>query len=220
MRTVLVICKDKDGWRLIPALQGAGLRVIVEVESEGGLSRALHQAPQIVIMDEEMPSADGRELLLELRHITGSIIIVVGRGEGPTIAWALLQGADAYLVRPVDTRELLVRIHAMLRRSHRNGEPYLSAPLDAEQLNKILAQLSRIEAHLFRHLLEQREHPVAQEELLAAVWGAQGKDTSVRFYISRLRRKLARMAHVASVEILNLRGRGYLLMVYPSGASE
>jgi DNA-binding response OmpR family regulator len=139
MTTVLVICKDEYAWGLIPALQGAGFQVIAEVESQRGLSRTLDLAPQIVIIDEEMPPANGCELLPELRRITESPIIVVGPGEDTTVEWALLQGADAYLRRPVDPTELLVRIHALSRRSHRNGKPYPSVPLDADHTSEIPA---------------------------------------------------------------------------------
>ena len=61
-----------------------------------------------------------------------------------------------------------------------------------------------------------------QEELVAAVWGAQGKNTSLRFYISQLRRKLADMGQAVSLEILNFQGMGYVLTVRPRrvGASE
>ena len=215
---ILVISNGEDCRGLIKALERAGFQVVEEAESAGGLKRALNEAPQIVIMDEAMPPASGSELLPELRRITDSPIIVVGSGDTTTIVWAFLQGADAYVVRPVETRELLARVRNLLSRRSWNGETYSTVPLEPDQISKMVGHLSRTEAHLFSHLLKRRERLVAKEELVAAVWGEQGKDTSLRSYISRLRRKLAYLAQTASVEILNLKGMGYVLTVRPRGA--
>ena len=222
MQTVLMIWKAEDCWSVIEALAEAGFQVVEEADSVEGLKRVLSEAPQLVIMDEAMPPANGAALLPALRRITDSPIIVVGTSDGDTIVWAFLEGADAYLARPVGTRELLARIASLLRRRYWNGETHSAVSLDADQISQIFDQLSRIEAHLFRHLLERRERLVPQEELVAAVWGAQGKNTSLRFYISQLRRKLADMGQAASLEILNFQGMGYVLTVRPRrvGASE
>ena len=88
---------------------------------------------------------------------------VVGTSDGSTVVWAFLQEADAWLARPVGTRELLARIASLLRRCYWNGETRSVVSLDADQISQIYDQLTRIEAHLFRHLLVRRERLVPQK---------------------------------------------------------
>ena len=89
----------------------------------------IDDAPRIVIVSEEMSPIDEVELLPVLRRLTDSPIITVGSGGEMAMVQALLQGADVYLTRPVNIRELMARIRALLRRygaaKGLNGEPML-----------------------------------------------------------------------------------------------
>ena len=123
MNTVLVIDSDEGRRSLVTALQGAGFRVVEEVESGNGLRRAVEEVPGAIIMDEDMPPIDGIELLPVLRSFTDSLIVVKGSGGGLAAAQALLQGADLYLPRGVSVKEVLVRVHALLRRLVTGREP-------------------------------------------------------------------------------------------------
>ena len=116
MNKVLVIESDDHPAGLTAALQAAGFTVFKERQSGNGLRTAVEVVPQVIIVDENMPPLDGDELLPLLRSFTDSLIIVKGEGGGPAAATALLQGADLYLVRSVTIMEVLVRIHALLRR--------------------------------------------------------------------------------------------------------
>ncbi len=116
MKTVLVIDSDEDRRSLVTALQGAGFRVLEEVESGNGLRKAVDEDPGAIIIDEDMPPIDGIELLPVLRSFTDSLIVVKGSGGGQVAAQALLQGADLYLPRWASVKEVLARVHALLRR--------------------------------------------------------------------------------------------------------
>ena len=116
MKTVLVIDSDEGRRSLVTALQGAGFRVMEEVESGNAMRRVAKEHPGAIIMDEDMPPIEGIELLPFLRSFTDSLIVVKGSGGGPVAAQALLQGADVYLVRSVSVREVLARVHALSRR--------------------------------------------------------------------------------------------------------
>jgi DNA-binding response OmpR family regulator len=127
--TALVIDADENRQSVVLALQDAGFRVIEALESGDGVKNTLNISPRIVIVCEEMPSINGVELLPVLRHLTESPIIVLGSGGEMPMVRALFQGADFYLTRPVNLRELIARIHALLRRygiaRGLTGEPLL-----------------------------------------------------------------------------------------------
>ena len=68
---------------------------------------------------------------------------------------------------------------------------------------------------MFCYLLDRRDRLVNKDELVTGVWGQEGRDTSLRFYIRQLRCKLAIISQIATIEILNLKRVGYLMRVYP-----
>ncbi len=125
----LVIDVDESRQSVVLALQDAGFRVIEASGSGEGVKRTLDDSPRIVIVGEEMPPIDGVDLLPVLRRLTESPIITFGAGGEMAMVQALLGGADVYLTRPVNIRELMARIRALLRRygvaRGNNGEPLL-----------------------------------------------------------------------------------------------
>ncbi len=127
MNTVLVIDREDDRQILVSALEDAGFKVMVEVESGNGLRRAVEEVPGAIILDEDMPPLDGVELLPVLRSFTDSLIVVKGSGQGLAATQALLQGADLYLPRSVSVKEVLVRVHALLRRLLNGKNPSAKA---------------------------------------------------------------------------------------------
>ena len=87
---------------------------VAESESSEGVAKVMRCNPSLVVMSEDMHSIDGVELLRLLRRLTASPIIVVGSGGETAVVEALLQGADMYISRPINYRELLSRIHEYL----------------------------------------------------------------------------------------------------------
>jgi DNA-binding response OmpR family regulator len=127
--TVLVIDADESRQSVVLALQDAGFRVIEALESGEGVKNTLDISPRIIIVGEEMPPINGVELLPVLRRLTESPVITMGSGGEMAMVRALFQGADFYLTRPVNVRELIARIRALLRRygiaRGPRGEPLL-----------------------------------------------------------------------------------------------
>jgi DNA-binding response OmpR family regulator len=115
--TALIIDTDQNRQSVVLALQDAGFRVIEAGESGQGVRHALDESPRIIIIvGEKMPPINGVDLLPLLRRLTESPIIVLGSGGEMAMVRALFQGADFYLTRPVNVRELIARIRALLRR--------------------------------------------------------------------------------------------------------
>ena len=116
MTTILVIDSKEDSQGLVPALQGEGFKVMVERESGNGLRRAVEEVPDAIILDEDMPPLDGGKLLPILRSFTDALIFVKGSG-GEFATSYIVEGADSYLPQFTSVKEILFRIHALLRRS-------------------------------------------------------------------------------------------------------
>jgi DNA-binding response OmpR family regulator len=114
--TVLIIDSDESLRSAVFALRDAGFQVIEALESVEGVKLALDCSPIIILINEDMPPINGVELVLVLRSLTDSPIITLGSGGEMALVQALLRGADLYLTRPVNTRELLARVRSLLRR--------------------------------------------------------------------------------------------------------
>jgi DNA-binding response OmpR family regulator len=215
MQRVLIIGGEESRLEMATGLRDAGYGVEEEEESSGGLRRAMEAPHSVVIMSEEMPGVGGKELLEALQGVTKGPIVVVGSGGETAMVGALLQGADAYLEQPVSVQELVARVRALVRRCQGREEEdghLLGMVMDGVVGGKVFEKLSRTEARLLQYLWERAGHLTLREELVTGVWGEAGKDTSLRFYIWQLRRKLK---EAGRIEILNLKGMGYLLRVHP-----
>lgn len=127
--TALIIDADESRRSVVLALQQAGFRVTEALESGEGVKGTLDASPYLIVVGEEMPAINGVELLPVLRRLTDAPIIVVGAGGEMAMVQALLQGADVYLVRPVNLREFMARVRALMRRygaaRGTSGEPLL-----------------------------------------------------------------------------------------------
>ena len=125
--TALIIDDDENRQSIVQALQEAGFQVIEATRSAEGLKRALDDSPRLLIISDSMPPLEEVELLPVLRRLTDAPIITVGSGGEMAMVQALLHGSDVYLTRPVNLRELMARIRALLRRygaaKGLNGEP-------------------------------------------------------------------------------------------------
>ena len=98
-------------------LQGEGMEVVEETESSEVVTRVMQRDPAIIIMAEDILSIDGVDLLTLLRRLTISPIMVIGAGDATAEVRAFLEGADIYLRKPVNYRELLSRMRVLLHRA-------------------------------------------------------------------------------------------------------
>lgn len=217
---VLIIDDSDSLLRAGVELRDHGFAVLEEFESCHSARRVLEQTPQVIMVGEDMPLVSGVSLVLALREVTTCPIVVVGKGGHTSHAQALLDGADMYISRPVGLREMLARVRALLRRTGYGGNLAACAtayiPMEARDFEPLMESLTRTEAKLFRYLLNRAGHLVTREELLRHIWGDAGKDTSLRFYIWQLRRKLSAHSNAAcTVEVLNFNGMGYLIKDNP-----
>jgi DNA-binding response OmpR family regulator len=208
-----------------------GFQVAAEHHGETGLERALHGDFSIVLLDVMLPGIDGFEVLRRLRTSSSvNVLLLTARGEDIDRIVGLEIGADDYLPKPFNPRELLARIRAILRRSVSgkdsadNNRPQTKrlsvAGIELDTgarsvrcLGKPL-DLTDVEFSLLEALLESPGQVISREHLVESVLGRSFHpfDRSLDMHISRLRRKLDEAAGLGE-QIKTIRSVGYQLAV-------
>ena len=226
---VLVVDDDTEIVALIERYLGAHGFDVRAAHSGAGMHAALSERhPDMVLLDLGLPDVDGLSLLQHLRtHWQGPVIVVSGRGEAVERVVGLELGADDYVAKPFDFRELLARIRSLLRRAAPVEAP--AAPSPARRLafahlvldlgsrrlhdadgNEII--LTTGEFELLRALLERPNEVRSRDELMNALYGREAGpfDRAIDVGVARLRRKVERDASAPDL-IRSVRGAGYLL---------
>ncbi len=207
LETVLIIDDDVELCELIAEfLKGEGFRVSAVHDPEAGLARIAAETFSIVILDVMLPKFNGFEMLRRLRA-TGNnvpVLLLTARGEEVDRIVGLEIGADDYLPKPFNTRELTARIRAILRRmASGTAAPHPSSALrvgdvelnpssrTAKRGSKVL-DLTSVEFDLLRELLRNAGQVVSREDLSSQVLGRPYSpfDRSIDMHVSKLRRKL------------------------------
>ena len=183
------------------------------------MDRLLAAAPtDLVLLDLMMPGEDGLSVCRRLRPGGPPILMLSALGATTDKIVGLELGADDYLPKPFDPRELLARIRSLLRRSAPPGDAAVLAfdgwRYEPEQRrlhapDGAAVPLSAGEAALLRVLAERPGRLLSREQLLDLAWGSDvdAFDRAVDLQVSRLRRKLAR--HAGGELIETIRGEGY-----------
>ncbi len=174
----------------------------------------------VVILDIELPDGDGTDLLPKLRA-NGKrtpALILTARAEVDERIAALDDGADDYVVKPFDLREVQARVRAIARRSSENCAPILEfGDVRFDPVGPAVAvrgealTLTRREMSLFEILLTNRGRVVSKEKIHDRMFCFNEEEVginAIEIYIARLRRKLS----ASSVSIKTLRGLGYQLV--------
>ncbi len=173
----------------------------------------------LIVLDVMMPGEDGFSLTESLRRTdTVPILLLTARGDVGDRIEGLEKGADDYLSKPFEPRELLLRISTILRRagSGNSGRRALSFgacefdPRSGELLrNDARVHLTEVETALLRSLAERAGAPVSREELIQE-GGIDGNERTVDVQVTRLRRKIEPDPR-APRYLQTVRGAGYRL---------
>ena len=203
------------------ALQEEGWEVEETANGEDALDAFSQEPSDVVLIDIMLPGMDGFEVCRRIRRLGDvPIVMVTARSDSHDVVAGLEAGADDYLRKPFDPKELSARIRALLRRSRPSGS---SAQLVFEQLEIIpeagVVRLAGSEVHLtrteFRLLLELATSSgkvLSREDLLERVWARDYFDDErlVDVHVRRLRTKIE--PDPANPRfVLTVRGMGYKL---------
>jgi len=200
---ILVADDDPDLLDLVAyALGQAGYLVVKAVDGTSAISLFEAEAPDIAILDINMPGATGFDVCSAIRsRSTVPVMMLTARGEEQDLVRALDLGADDYLTKPFSPRTLLARVRALLRRSRleRTAGP-LSAgrvTLDADSSTIQVGTaepvpLTKLEFRLMQALLAQAGRAVNSDRLLVLVWGHRGAGDRqlLKQLVHRLRQKV------------------------------
>jgi DNA-binding response OmpR family regulator len=171
-----------------------------------GLEAALHERPDLVIVDLGLPDVEGHQVLRMIRAVSSvPVIVATARDDESEIVRALDAGADDYLVKPFGAAQMEARVRAVLRRtgddkasagSLRVGGLELDLTSRTVRLDGGRLELTPREFDLLRYLAERPGQVVGKRELLAEVWHLPygAADKTVDVHLSWLRRKLGETA--------------------------
>ncbi|MGD2076261.1 MAG: phosphate regulon transcriptional regulator PhoB [Gammaproteobacteria bacterium] len=222
MKRILVV-EDEQAIREMVgfALKKAGFQFEEVADAEQALLSIAARPPDLILLDWMLPGMSGIELARRLRReeLTAAlpIILLTARVEESDRVYGLEVGADDYVTKPFSPRELIARIHAVLRRSITLSEDRLlefdGLSLDPVghrvQANGELLSLAPTEFRLLHFFMSNPDRVYSREQLLDHVWGRGVfvEERTVDVHIRRLRKALAARGHDRFIQ--TVRGTGY-----------
>jgi two-component system phosphate regulon response regulator OmpR len=208
-RQMLLDYLGKQGFRVTGVESGAGLRRLVDRE-----------LPALVLLDIGLPGEDGFALSRWLREKSGRVCIIMVTAAGDTVdrVVGLETGADDYIPKPFDPRELLARIKSVLRRASGSVQP--ASGTRRPMRTRVLVEadgteesLSASEFDLLRIFAENPNRPLARDWLLETIGHREMEafDRAMDLRITRIRRKVEKdPAHPDAIR--TVRGVGYMFV--------
>ncbi len=201
-----------------------GYAVITAFDGEDALSKALFEAPDLILLDVMLPKLDGFQVCRKVREkLNTPIIMLTAKEEEVDKVLGLELGADDYITKPFSMREVIARVKANLRRvnidnstagnqSKLIGAQDLEINLDRYEVKKRgeLIELTLREFELLKYLASKENHIFTREQLLKEVWGYDyfGDIRTVDVTVRRLREKIEDDSSNAKY-IVTKRGVGY-----------
>src|SRR5271167_4869901 len=221
---ILVIDDDVELCSLVEEyLEPEGFQIEAVHDGNRGLDRALSGDHLLVVLDVMLPGMNGFDVLRRIRNTSRiPVLLLTARGEDVDRIVGLEIGADDYLPKPFNPRELVARIRAILRRTRsdksapaapeivRVGEIELDPATRCVRRDGQPVDLTSVEFNLLEVLLREAGHVVPRERLVNAVLSRKFSpfDRSIDMHVSKVRKKLGDTD--ADEHIKTIRGVGYI----------
>ncbi len=225
MSNKILFVEDEEDLTLIVAdtLRGQGYEVITATDGISGLERFKTDGADIVVADVMMPKMDGFSMAKEIRKISPGVplLFLTAKSTIDDVEKGFEIGANDYLKKPFELRELIVRIKALLHRQGFNcgedikfsfGQYLFNVTTQTLSFGERSMELSHFEAKILERLVTNIGKTVDASELMIAVWQRDepSNRNSLHGYIHKLRRALR---HDPAITIINQRGFGYMLTI-------
>lgn len=221
---ILFVENEKDLTLIVgDTLRGQGYEVITAADGIAGLDRFKAEGADIVVADVMMPKMDGFSMAKEIKKLSPTVplLFLTAKSTIDDVEKGFEIGANDYLKKPFELRELIVRIKALLRRYNTNrgedikfsiGRYIFNVTTQTLSLESRSVELSHFEAKILELLATNIGKTVDASELMIAVWqhDEPSNRNSLHGYIHKLRRALRQDP---SISIINQRGFGYMLTV-------
>jgi len=204
LQRILIIEDEEDmvlGLR--KNLEWEGFEVVAASDGEAGLSRALNDSHDLILLDIMLPKLSGLDVCRRLRNrgVNTPVIMLTARGQEIDKVLGLEIGADDYVTKPFSIRELLARVRAILRRAsipdtesdvYRFGDVELNFGRHQACKQGQALELSPREFGMLRYFVQHRGETVTRDQLLDEVWGYDNfpLTRTVDNHIARLRQKI------------------------------
>jgi len=223
--TKILFVEDERDLSLIVSdtLRQQGYDVAVAYDGIEGLTKFKTDGADLIVADVMMPRLDGFAMAREIRRVSSNtpIIFLTAKSTIDDVEKGFDIGANDYLKKPFELRELLVRIKALLRNkvnSMTENTIYTIGNYRFDATNQLLifngneTAISNLEARILEKLVTNIGKTVDASELMIAVWQRDepSNRNSLHGYIYKLRRALH---HDLNISIINQRGFGYMLTV-------
>jgi two-component system response regulator TctD len=204
------------------SFERAGMQVVLCGDGARALDRWRASLPDVVVLDLTLPGVDGLSVLTQARAegLDAPVLILTARGTVGDRVLGLDTGADDYLAKPFELDELEARVRALGRRhgpgrlAQANTSPeFCGLRVDSDSgaihLRGQVLELSSRESALLRALLARPGHAVSKERLFELVFPGEPEvqTEAIEVVVYRLRKRL----QAAAVQLVTLRGLGYLL---------
>ncbi len=202
---ILVVDDDKNICELLRLyLEKEGFTPVIANDGEAALTRYDVEKPDLLILDIMMPKLDGWQVCREIRKKSEvPIIMLTAKGETFDKVLGLELGADDYVVKPFDAKEIVARIKAVLRRT---GGQSCEPSIKEVRFDKLIVNMTKYELRvdgkqvdtppkeleLLFHLASNPNRVYTRDQLLDEVWGFEyyGDSRTVDVHVKRLREKL------------------------------
>lgn len=225
MGNKILFVEDEADLTLIVAdtLRGQGYEVVTAADGITGLNKFRSEGADVVVADVMMPKMDGFSMAKEIRKSSPTVplLFLTAKSTIDDVEEGFEIGANDYLKKPFELRELIVRIKALLRRYNTNrgedikislGSYIFNVSTQTLLLGERSMELSHFEAKILELLVANIGKTVDASDLMIAVWQRDepSNRNSLHGYIHKLRRALRQDP---SISIINQRGFGYMLVI-------
>ncbi|MCM2324721.1 MAG: response regulator transcription factor [Oligoflexia bacterium] len=221
MKKILIVDDDADNRAVISEMLGKSFQTLEASGGKEAIRLAVQEQPALILLDVNMPDMNGFDVCRRLMEQPSTrripIIMLTTVSSLDSQIEGLNTGADDYITKPFNSRDLEARIHARLRRADleaREAEPLnlgnlvIDAKSAEVRLDDRPLHLTRVEFELLRYFLERPNRLIERQKLLGDLWpDAVVTERTVDTHIGNLRKKIGK----ARFAIKTVYGSGYIL---------
>ena len=223
MNKIMIVEDDESiSSELKELLQNSGYEAVVLQDFNNSLNEILRVAPDLLLLDINIPYMNGELLLQSLRKSSNTpVIMVTSKNSETDEALSISYGADDYITKPYNPNILLLRIGAVLKRiktnygANSNKLSYRDLLFDVQKgiikKDSIEIVLTKNEMIIFSYLLSHKNKIVTRDDLMTTLWDNTEfvNDNALTVNISRLRNKLKEIGYEDAID--TRKGQGYIL---------
>ena len=223
MNKIMIVEDDESiSSELKELLQNSGYEAVVLQDFNNSLNEILRVAPDLLLLDINIPYMNGELLLQSLRKSSNTpVLMVTSKNSETDEALSISYGADDYITKPYNPNILLLRIGAVLKRiktnygANSNKLSYRDLLFDVQKgiikKDSIEIVLTKNEMIIFSYLLSHKNKIVTRDELMTTLWDNTEfvNDNALTVNISRLRNKLKERGYEDAID--TRKGQGYIL---------